>query len=132
MVASVWYPVNYSRLSFGKHDRLSQIVLKIKSEDNLANDTKKREVVNAILTHISTSSEIAGEIMSLGRFVPYRFMLPFFKRELQGKPDWKIDSLVVDLAEKSFNHPENLCLYRFVSHPENGGIRLSRDTYCLQ
>lgn len=128
MVASVWYPVNYFRLSFGKQDRLSQIVLKIKSEDNLANDAKKREVVNAILTHISTSSEIASEIMSLGRFVPYRFMRPFFKRELQGKPDWKIDSLVVDLAEKSFNHPENLCLYRFVSHPENG-IEIQKDWF---
>src|SRR5262249_45634474 len=119
MVASVWYPTNYFRLSFGNQDRLSQIVLKIKSENSLASDTKKSEVVNAVLAHIAINSELAGEIRSLGRFVPYRFLRPFFKSSLQGKPDWKIDDLTVELAEHSFNDQERLCLYRFVSNPEH-------------
>ncbi|MCP4371835.1 MAG: HNH endonuclease, partial [Deltaproteobacteria bacterium] len=44
MAAGVWYPTNYFRLSFGKQDRLSQIALKLKTENNLSIDAKKTEV----------------------------------------------------------------------------------------
>jgi len=37
MVANVWYPTNYFRLSFGKQDRLGQITMNVGAEKLTAN-----------------------------------------------------------------------------------------------
>lgn len=118
MVASVWFPTNYFYLSFGKQDRLSQIALKIKATSNLPLDAKKGDIVNEIFAQLRKNSVLANEILDLGRFVPFRFLRPFFSQELQGKPDWQIDKLIVQLAEVSFFDKECLCLYRFTNSPE--------------
>ena len=128
MIASVWYPTNYFYLSFGKLDRLSQIALNLKKESGLAVDAKHTEVVDAVLAQLSENSALSNEIMSLGRFVPYRFLRPFFVKELRGEKDYKINGLMVELAESGFSTPDNLCLYRFVSQPENG-IELQNDWF---
>lgn len=119
MVASVWYPTNYFRLSFGKQDRLSQIALKIKAENELSVDVKRNKVVETTLTHLLENSTLSSEIKSLGRFVPYRFLRPFFTQQLRGKPDWQINRLIAEMAEESFYRETNACLYRFISTPED-------------
>ncbi len=118
MVANVWYPSNYFRLSFGKQDRLSQIALEIKAENGLPIEAKRENVAEIISNHLSRNSDLANEIKSLGRFVPYRFLRPFFNQKLKGKPDWKINRLITEMADKSFHHGTETCLYRFISNPE--------------
>lgn len=120
MVAGVWYPTNYFYLSFGKQDRLSQIALKLKDKNALAIDTKSTEIVDAVLAALLTNSPLSKEILSLGRFVPYRFLRPFFASELRGIKDYKIDSLIEDKAAKNFVNTNTLPLYRFVDTPGNG------------
>ncbi len=128
MVASVWYPTNYFYLSFGKQDRLSLIALNLKADRELAIDAKHNEVVDVVLAELSANSNVSKEIISLGRFVPYRFLRSFFASELRGKKDYKINKLIVDLAEETFTQATNLCLYRFVSAPEDG-IEIQEDWF---
>lgn len=119
MIASVWYPTNYFYLSFGKQDRLSQIALKVKDVTSLPVDARKSKVFGTTLATLSTYTDIGVEISSLGRFVPQRFLRPFFQSLLKGRPDWQVDKLITELAETTFNDHVEPCLYRFVSYPKD-------------
>lgn len=118
MIASVWFPTNYFRLSFGKQDRLSQIALDIKEISNLSGGAKKGEIIHEIFIQVQKKSELTEEILSVGRFVPFRFIRPFFSKELKGKSDSQVDKLIVQLAEESFFDVSHPCLYRFIDSPE--------------
>ncbi|MCC6604729.1 MAG: HNH endonuclease [Anaerolineae bacterium] len=122
MVAGVWYPANYFRLSFGKQDRLGQIALAIKAEINLPPDAPRQKIINATLGYMSNGSPLAREINSLGAYVPYRFLRPFFASQLRGKVDWKINALIQQMADDSFLNSPTLCLYRF--HLQDGTIEI--------
>lgn len=116
MVASVWYPANYFQLSFGKQDRLNHIALSIQRETGLSADAGKQEVYAAVLAYITSSSPLAQEISSLGAYVPFRFLRPFFSVQLRGEVDWKVNGLIQQLADQTFTHPHKPCLYRFSSN----------------
>lgn len=116
MVASVWYPTNYFCLTFGKQDRLSQIALQLKDTAGLTIDAHKDKVAEAARFHLDNKTELASKIASIGRFVPQRFIRPFFSQELRGKKDAQIDRLITQLATAQFN--EIPCLYRFVESSE--------------
>lgn len=116
MVASVWYPANYFQLSFGKQDRLSDIAWRIQMETGLPVDAGKQEVYAAVLAYITSSSPLAQEVNSLGAYVPFRFLRPFFSAQLRGEVDWKVNGLIQELAEQTFAHPDKPCLYRFSSN----------------
>ncbi len=114
MVASVWYPTTYFFLSFGKQDRLSQIATQVKIKELL----KKHQIIQEISNQLLTDDQFAREVNSLARFVPYRFLRPFFNNQTKGKPDWQVNDLIAELAEKSFNNQDSPCLYRFVVTPQ--------------
>lgn len=122
MVTAVWYPTNYFRLSFGKQDRLGQIALAIKAEINLATDSPKQKIINATLDYMSNGSPLAREIDSLGAYVPFRFLRPFFAVQLRGEVDWKINALIQQMADHSFANSQAPCLYRF--YPQQGLIEI--------
>lgn len=117
MVASVWYPTNYFYLSFGKQDRLSRIALHLKNATGQSVDAKKSQVLETTLACLSSRPNLNKEILSLGRFVPQRFLRPFFVTSLKGKPDWQVDKLIVELAASAFDDPVRPCLYRFQRPP---------------
>jgi hypothetical protein len=126
MVASVWYPANYFYLSFGKQDRLSQIVQSLANENELALDSPKRVVIETVLGHLAAKTALGREIASLGQYVPYRFLRPFFSHELRGKPDWQVNDSIVKLADNAFTNQSTLSLYRFVRNDEQF-IEIQRD-----
>jgi hypothetical protein len=107
MVAGVWYPTNFFLLSFGKQDRLSDVALLLKEQQGLNRDAKCKEVTNAVLREVSNKSTFARQIASLARYVPYRFLRPFFAQQLRGQPDWKIDNMITGLADQLF-HDQNV------------------------
>jgi hypothetical protein len=114
LVAGVWYPTNFFLLSFGKQDRLSDVALLLKEQQGLNRDAKCKEVTNAVLREVSNKSTFARQIASLARYVPYRFLRPFFAQQLRGQPDWKIDNMITELADQLFHDQNVLPLYRFV------------------
>lgn len=113
MISGAWYPANYFLLSFGKQDRLGQIALAIKPELHLNPNAQQEEIVQAILSYLKNNTPLAQEVTSLGLYVPYRFLSPFFTNQLRGQPDWKKNNLVKQLAEQNFTHSSAPCLYRF-------------------
>lgn len=114
MVAGVWYPTNYFRLSFGKQDRLSEIALLLKEKRSLRENAKQQTIVNAVLSEIMEGASLAPQVTSLSRYVPYRFLRPFFSQQLRGKPDWKVEKLILRFTEKSSSDSRNPPFYRFV------------------
>lgn len=119
MIGNVWYPVNYFRLSFGKQDRLGEIALAVRNDQNLAPNTAKTKVIEAVLRYWqSPRSTLAREVRSLGVYVPYRFLRPFFAEELRGMADWKINAEIRTLADLNFQNSDRPCLYRLVDTPD--------------
>lgn len=114
MIASVWYPSNYFYLSFGKQDRLSQSALKIKEASKLSIDSKKKDIIREIYWQLQSDSRLTSDILSLRRYVPFRFLRPFFDQQLRRKNDSQINALITNLAEDSFFDTKNQCIYRFV------------------
>jgi len=120
MVANVWYPVNYFKLSFGQVDRLGGIAVHVKSETRLSLDAEQVQItdeINRILTK-PESPGLAKKLHSLMRFVPYRFLRPWFASELSGLPDHKVNSRIIRLATQSFRDTQKPSLYRFINEEE--------------
>lgn len=117
MIASVWYPTNYFRLSFGKQDRLGQIALAIKTKTDLPIDARRQEVIDVVLAYTTSYSSsdpsLVQKISSLSQYVPYRFLRPFFSTQLRGKVDSKINELIRQFANQSFTNSDEPSLYRF-------------------
>jgi hypothetical protein len=65
-------------------------------------------------TEIANKSPLARQISSLTRYVPTRFLRPFFAQQLRGQPDWKIDEQITALAEQRFADEAAPPLYRFI------------------
>jgi 5-methylcytosine-specific restriction endonuclease McrA len=119
MIGDVWYPANYFRLSFGKQDRLGDLVLAVQRDQNLPANTSRSEVIHAALHYWQLpDSALARDVQSLGVYVPYRFLRPFFHKELRGMVDWKVNAAISALAQDRFHHSVEPCLYRFVEEPE--------------
>jgi hypothetical protein len=115
MIAGVWYPTNYFRLSFGKQDRLGQTAIQIGARANLPMDAKRQEVIRAVSGYLTKDSDISREIQSFGQYVPFRFLRPFFARELRGLIDTKVNESIRELAGLAYDNPVAPCLYRFTA-----------------
>ena len=122
MTASVWYPVNYFRLSFGKQDQLGKVITILGEKSGLAMDSQHPIVNQTALVHLKQRDEIGNEILSLGNFVPYRFLRPFFAMTLRGAKDWEVNRRIRDLANQEFTSARP-CLYRFVDSTDFVAVR---------
>jgi len=120
MVAGVWYPTNYFRLSFGKQDRLGQMAVQTGAHANLPMGTKRQEVVKTIHGYLAGDSSLADDIKSFGQYVPFRFLRPFFAQQLRGLEDWNVNGSIEKLAAQTFIDPHSPCIYRFISQPITG------------
>lgn len=118
MVADVWYPTNYFRLSFGKQDRLGQIALNLGESSSMPIDSRQNQIAQIVLGTLGENSSLSREISSLQEYVPYRFLRPFFSRELRGLKDTIINANIERLAAAGYDNAESPCLYRFISSPE--------------
>lgn len=118
MVAFVWYPTNYFRLSFGKQDQLSHIALQLGAQTHLPINAKRQQIESEALAHLNSDSDAGKQLKKLQRYVPYRFLSPFFTQQLRGIPDQKKNALIVSLAESTFHVHTVFPLYRFVPSPE--------------
>jgi len=117
MVASIWYPTNYFRLSFGKQDQLGQIAIQLRTHASLPIDAQRKTIIQTVQECLNSNSKLAKAIKDLGKYVPYRFLRPFFARDLVGLEDWKVNKSIEKMASIAFNDAQRPCLYRFVSNP---------------
>lgn len=116
MAVLAWPPVCLYRLSLGRQDKLQEAVHAIRTRSGLPLNSKPSEVRN----FISGSPAAQADLEFLVRYVPTRFLTPWFADRLRGVPDTKRSALIQELAAQSQGTPL-ACLYWF----GQGDIRLN-------
>lgn len=112
MVAGVWYPLDYFKLSFGKQDGFKPIaaaVSKYLTVDNRPSAPPLLAQLNRALAPTELAA-LTDRTAVLLRWVPFRFIRPFFEAETRGLPDHQINNRIAELAAQSMKAP-----YRFVN-----------------
>ena len=119
MLVNAWYPHSVFRLSFGLQDMVAEKLssLGLHLDKPLLKTTEGNK---AILREEIKSKNIDD---SLTRYVPFRLIRPFFKKELGGLKDQQVNSEVKSAAERLFETRKPL--YKFnrdsaeiIIHPE--------------
>lgn len=77
MVAYAWYPIEYFRLSFGKGDRMAQIIPKVAGLTGITVDDRLDNKTDLIMQATSENSKVKAEIKILLRNVPFWFQSPW-------------------------------------------------------
>lgn len=93
MIVLAWYPVNFYKISLGKQDQLALYIKEIKSHFENLNDDIKEEELLLFLTLNKEHYLIKGIINKLVRYVPYRFIRPWFN-EIISYEDAKVNNQI--------------------------------------
>ncbi|MEO8399693.1 MAG: HNH endonuclease domain-containing protein [Ignavibacteriaceae bacterium] len=126
MIAEVWFPINYFKLSFGKQDRLEKLVISLKDELKLEKDISKDDLINHLKN--KSNKELINQLLfDLKRYVPFRFLSPWYNESLRGLPDNNKNNIIYLSTNKNFNHPTERPIYKFSS--ERTKIILSKEWF---
>lgn len=137
MLSLVWYPVNTFRLSFGKQDRLSSVVASINTLENLPGHANSLDVFDACVRVLQSNDcslrNLQKEIASIIRYVPFRFLRPWFSSELRGAKDSMVHPKIVQLSQEAF-YAEDVekPLYRFAEDQTSIEIHPTWFAYLVQ
>jgi phage repressor protein C with HTH and peptisase S24 domain len=110
-----WHPVCLFRLSLGCQDKLQHAILAIQGHATLA----PNEQPDDVRSFVNGSPEAEARLACFKRFVPTRFLSPWFADRLRGTVDSSRDAAIQQLAKESqvtpFASPywfdgENICL----------------------
>ena len=99
MVVLAWHPVCFYRLTFGIQDKLQDIIIKIQKTSTLQSNSSSDEIRD----YINSSSDIQNDLLIFSRYVPTRFLTPWFENELQGIPDARRTNRIKELSIQSQN-----------------------------
>lgn len=75
MVANAWYPVHYFKLSFGKCDSLSNIIVELQQQCNIPIDASIEYLIGELKVQMN-NKKIKQKVKILTNNVPYRFLSP--------------------------------------------------------
>src|ERR1035438_6647236 len=110
-----WHPVCLFRLSLGCQDKLQNAILAIQGHSTLA----PNEQADDVRSFVDGSPEAKARLACFRRFVPTRFLSPWFADKLRGTVDSSRDAAIQQLAKESQMTPfaspywfdgENICL----------------------
>ena len=116
MVANVWYPLDYFKLSFGKLDGFKSIANFVSAKmvvDNSVNSPSLFNQINNTLLRYDIDT-LSSKIRELLRFVPYRFLRPCFSEETKGILDHTVNRKIIELANMNFKSNPHKVIYRFI------------------
>jgi HNH endonuclease len=99
MIVLAWYPARFCRLSLGSQDQLGSLIDTVDWGDVRATFLARSSPVFDDLRQRAASSGVTATLL---RYVPYRFIRPFFRGELSGLPDHKVNDAVAEIATASF------------------------------
>lgn len=103
MVASVWYPLDYFKLSFGKQDGFKPIADFVSERIMVDNRPTAPNLFSQLNTRLSTTDLklLHRRVSVLLNWVPYRFIRPFFAQDTRGLLDQHVNARLVELANQS-------------------------------
>lgn len=107
MMATVWYPLDYYKLSFGSQDQFREIAKFISSHLDVNKKKSAPDFIQQLRTGLSEAelTTIYQRVRSLLRWVPFRFIRPFFELETKGLPDGHVNNEIVRLAGQNARAP---------------------------
>ncbi len=114
MAVASWHPVCLFRLSLGRQDKLQDVILEIQQSSGLSPNATP----DAIRSFVEGSAAAQAMLDCFKRFVPTRFLTPWFGNELRGVRDTFKDAKIKTLARDSQKTPFP-SLYYF----EGNGVR---------
>ncbi len=112
MISRAWFPINYYRLSFGKQDQLTPKIQTLKTRYNFPQDIKKKDLETQLLAR-RQDKEVQDILKMIAKYVPFRFIRPFFTEFTKGKIDNEVNGLVGKFAKDTANEPEKASFYYF-------------------
>lgn len=116
MLANVWYPLDYYKLSFGKQDSFKKIAQFVSSKIRINNKPNSPTLFEQIKAQFSENElhQLSIQISDLTRYVPYRFVRPFFSIETRSLPDFLVENQIVILSNQYFSSEPHRVIYRFL------------------
>lgn len=120
MVANVWYPLDYYKLSFGVDDGFKLIANYVSAHMQVDNRPNAKLLFEQLRAGLSGAAlaEVGQKVGGLLRYVPSRFIRPFLKAELGGVPETKIDKRIAELSQLSTAAPYRLEREAIEVHPD--------------
>ena len=112
MIGEVWYPINYFKLSFGRQDQFENAVKQIQQKLGYPKDINKPELIKQ-LGQNKVTYEISQLTHKLSRWVPQRFLRPWFADELRGMQDQFVNNAIIERAGRDYINVSKPSLYRF-------------------
>lgn len=115
MMTAVWYPLDYFKLSFGKSDSFKNVATFISSKQIIDNSSTAEPLLYQIENNFDEQSKVQVFTLmkQLIRWVPFRFIRPFFADLTRGLPDTNVNQTIKNLANSvSKVNPES-CIYHF-------------------
>ena len=99
MVAIAWYPIVQFRLFFGVYDQLQELVDYLRRHDEFSQVRSQDENVRMIEKRLPVDAELRQRIEWFFRFVPFRFLTPFYAGQLVRLPDHQRNRRIAELAD---------------------------------
>lgn len=127
MVANVWYPLDYYKLSFGKNDGFKGIAHFITGKIKIDNNPNSLSLIDQIKSKLPSEDwdSLNKRVNALINYVPYRFVRPFFSEEISGISDPQVNSKIKQLLDQYFHKSPNRVLYKFVDKEKNKFIEIN-------
>lgn len=117
MVIVAWHPVCLFRLSLGRQDKLQDLILHIQQLSGLRANARP----DSILSFVEGSAVVQAKLKYFRRYVPTRFLTPWFEEELRGIRETQKDAYIKTLARDSQMTPR-ATLYWFESNGASDSI----------
>lgn len=76
MVSNAWYTINYFRVSFGKQDKLQQIIENIKCIEGIPTDATREDIFSKLID--SNNNDTSRQLNHFNEQVPHWFLSPWF------------------------------------------------------
>ncbi len=104
MLSDVWYPLDYFKLSFGKQDSFKNIAKYLTEKISIDNNPNSENLFNQITKKLNDKDlqSLKKQIRDLIKYVPYRFIRPFFENDLKGEKDVLVNGKIIELAKNNF------------------------------
>lgn len=116
MLANVWYPLDYFKLSFGSQDGFKKVAQFISLKITVDNRPNSPSLFEQIKQNFSERdlTELTQETKKLYRWVPFRFVRPFIEAETKGILDQNVNAAIVRICDELFESHPHRVMYRFV------------------
>ena len=99
LISKLWFPVNYFKLSFGKIDQCSKYIKQIQDNYLLEDNIKEKDLYNFLLKH-KNSDFLFNITNELTRYVPFRFIRPWYSNQTRGIKDGLVNSSILKLQDE--------------------------------